>query len=373
MRIAVFTHSLDVNFGGILQAYALQQVLQEKGHDVTLIDCPSHWHLPAWKAPLAYSWRFFRKYVLRKSVYIRNERRLNSEFDAVMQRITPFIEHNIRRRIVRRFSEIKEGEYDALVVGSDQVWRPPFVERIADYYLNFASVWKDVHRIAYAASFGTEKWEYTPEETAVCSDLIRLFDAVSVREDSGIELCRNHLGAKVQQMPDPVMLLNADDYRQIVSETQPEAPSGNLLCCFLDATEEKTALASRIAREQGLTPFAAVAPVDGNKYPLEARIQPSVEWWLNAFNSARFILTDSYHASVFAILFDKPFVCIINKERGAARFSSIARLFDIPQNFLNSPKDYDVNSDYALPIEQIATILSKQRELGRAFLSENLK
>ena len=114
MRIAVFTHSLDVNFGGILQAYALQQVLQEKGHDVTLIDCPSHWHLPAWKAPLAYSWRFFRKYVLRKPVYIRNERRLNSEFDAVMQRITPFIEHNIRRRIVRRFSEIKEGEYDSV-------------------------------------------------------------------------------------------------------------------------------------------------------------------------------------------------------------------------------------------------------------------
>ena len=195
-----------------------------------------------------------------------------------------------------------------------------------------------------------------------------MFDAVSVREDSGIELCRNHLGAKVQQMPDPVMLLNADDYRQIVSETQPEAPSGNLLCCFLDATEEKTALASRIAREQGLTPFAAVAPVDGNKYPLEARIQPSVEWWLNAFNSARFILTDSYHASVFAILFDKPFVCIINKERGAARFSSIARLFDIPQNFLDSPKEYNANCDYELPHERIAATLSEQRKRAQSFL-----
>ena len=373
MRIAVFTHSLDVNFGGILQAYALQRVLNELGHETTLIDNPPHWSLPAWKAPLAYPWRAFRRHILREPVCIRNEKRLNGEFSAVMQRITPFIEGNIRRCIVHRFSEIKEGEFDALIVGSDQVWRPPFVENLADYYLSFATKWKNVRRIAYAASFGTEDWEYTSEETAVCSDLAHLFDAISVREDSGISLCRNHLGVKAQQMPDPVMLLTADDYRKIISNSQASAPHGNLLCCFLDATEDKTALATRIAREQGLTPFAAIAPTDGNKYPLEARIQPSVEWWLNAFDKASFVLTDSYHASLFAIIFGKPFVCIVNEARGAARFHSIARLLDIQRNFLENPKDYDANSDYALPMKQIATVLSKQRELGRAFLSENLE
>src|SRR5690606_15864360 len=102
--------------------------------------------------------------------------------------------------------------FDTYIVGSDQCWRPKYSPNITNYFLDFLNDKQNVIRISYAASFGTSDWEFNEPETKMCRDLIQKFDAVSVRESSGIELCQKYLDKEAQHVLDPTMLLELDDY-----------------------------------------------------------------------------------------------------------------------------------------------------------------
>ena len=93
------------------------------------------------------------------------------------------------------FNALNPNDFDAFIVGSDQVWRRLYMPDIYREYLSFAEGW-NVRRISYAASFGTEEWEYSPLETTECRRLLQKFDAVSVREASGVSLCKKHFGVE---------------------------------------------------------------------------------------------------------------------------------------------------------------------------------
>ena len=96
--------------------------------------------------------------------------------------------------------------FDAFVVGSDQVWRPRYNAYIPNLFLDFTEG-MSVKRIAYAASFGTDQWEFSAEQTTISSFLAKKFDIVSVREASGIQLCKQNLGVDAIQVLDPSLLL----------------------------------------------------------------------------------------------------------------------------------------------------------------------
>ena len=94
-------------------------------------------------------------------------------------------------------------------------------------------------------------------------------------------------------------------------------------------TPEKTALVNKIAEEKHLVPFCVNSMVENPMSPLNERIQPPVEQWLRGFYDAAFVVTDSFHACVFSIIFNKPFVVFSNHERGIGRFISLFNLFNI--------------------------------------------
>lgn len=104
---------------------------------------------------------------------------------------------------------------DAYVVGSDQVWRPAFNlgPRLGNMFLDFAG--DDVKKISYAASFGCKEWEYTEEQERMCGKLAKRFDAISVREASGVDLCKEHFGVDATLVLDPTLLLNKEDYGKV--------------------------------------------------------------------------------------------------------------------------------------------------------------
>lgn len=112
----------------------------------------------------------------------------------------------------------KKNRYDAVIVGSDQTWRPKYSPNIYDFYLDFISKDKRIKRIAYASSFGVDDWEYSAEETKKCAKLSKLFDGISVREQSGIDLCKDHLGVDSELALDPTLLLNKDDYVTLIGD-----------------------------------------------------------------------------------------------------------------------------------------------------------
>ena len=326
MKIAILTLPLHTNYGGILQAYALQTVLERMGHEACLIEeRRKPLRLPLWRASLAYGKRILKN-LTGHSCPIFYEQKINRETPIVSQYTERFIEKYLKRRIVETFSDVKETDFDAIVVGSDQIWRPKYFHGREHAYLDFTAGWQ-LKRLAYAASFGTDEWEYTLNQAKRCGELLRQFDAVSVREDSGVNLCRTYFGVEAQHVLDPTMLLSVNDYIRLFKEAGTPASKGDLLCYILDETPEKEALINRVAKEKHLKPFRVNSRAGIYNAPLRERIQPPVEQWLRGFYDADFVITDSFHACVFSIIFNKPFLVVGNTKRGMTRFESLLGMF----------------------------------------------
>ena len=328
MRIGIVTLPLHTNYGGILQAYALQTVLERMGHDVCVIEEKRKpRRLPAWKAPLAYGKRIVKN-MLGHPCPVFYEKQRAKEQVIVRQNTDKFIASHVKQRKVDGFSELKGSEYDAIIVGSDQVWRPYYFREIEHAYLDFTAGW-NIRRIAYAASFGTDEWEYTPEQASLCGGLLKSFDAVSVRESSGVDLCLKHFGVKAQHVLDPTMLLAKEDYVGLFKANGTPPSNGTLLCYILDEANEKKAVIEEVAKSKGLVPFYVGSKVETPSAPLAERIQPPLEHWLRGFYDAEFVVTDSFHACVFSIIFNKPFLALGNPQRGMSRFASLLGTFGL--------------------------------------------
>lgn len=339
MKIGILTLPLHTNYGGILQAYALQTVLERMGYSVEVID--KRWETIPWNR-----WNrmiFHIKSGLRKLVnkpYCLDYRH-PSVYPHVSINTRVFIEKYIRQRHIEDWSELNESDYDVIVVGSDQIWRPIYVPYLMDSrpenaFLDFAAGWA-VKRISYAPSFGTTDWEYSDEASLACSELLKKFDAVSVRESSGVDLVNRHFGVRAEHVLDPTLLLSREDYIQLCAST-PKS-KGNFLTYILDSNDQITAFIDSIAERNNLTAFTVNSKVENPWAPLKDRIQPSVEQWLRGFYDAELIITDSFHACVFSLIFNKPFIVIGNKERGLARFESFLSMFHQQERLISSLSD----------------------------------
>ena len=365
MKIAILTLPLHTNYGGILQAYALQTVLERMGHEACLIEeRRKRLHLPLWKAPLSYGKRIVKN-LIGHSFPIFYEQKRNREGPIERQYTDKFINSYIKRRIIENFSEVKEDDFDVIIVGSDQIWRPKYFTKINTAYLDFTEGW-NIKRLAYAASFGTDEWEYTPEQTEECGRLLKKFDAVSVREESGAELCQKHFNVKATHVLDPTMLLEAKDYIKLFEEANTPKSNGTLLIYILDETPQKATFIEKIANQKGLIPFRANSKVENWKTPLHERIQPPVEQWLRGFYDAEFVVTDSFHACVFSILFNKPFVVVGNIERGVSRLKSLLSLFRLGDRLIDI--NYSIDSVEDILWEDVNSLLDYNREISRDYL-----
>ena len=231
-------------------------------------------------------------------------------------------------------------DYDAYIVGSDQVWRPAY-NNIANTFLDFTSEW-DVKRIAYAASFGTDQWEFSNEQTEICRSLIARFQAVSVRESSGISLCQEYLQRDALHVLDPTMLLKRTDYESLISDAYVTPIKGQIFVHILDKDEDKTILIGKIEKLKNWESFSVNCAVDEHEVyvPIEFRIQPPVEQWLLGFRKAEFVVTDSFHATVFSIIFNKPFIVYANEKRGLARFVSLLEMFGLEHRIITNSNQF---------------------------------
>jgi hypothetical protein len=353
MKIGILSLVLHSNYGGILQSYALQTVLERMGHEVTVLTRDRDIHRSWIRLSLSYAKYLLKKYVLGNDVVFYNTWKLNKERREREQHTSDFINRYIHTRTIRHLTPGIFDDMDAIVVGSDQVWRSRYFKSqwgttMGDAFLKFQEH-SNQKRIAYAASFGTDEWEYTVEETAECARLLKKFDAVSVREASAVRLCKTRLGYNdARHVLDPTMLLDKEDYIRLVNQANTPKSPGNLMCYVLDYNAEKQQLIERIAQERALTPFYANSQINNAHLPNSERIQPPLEQWLCGFMDAEFVVTDSFHACVFSIIFGKPFVVVGNKERGMTRFQSLLKMFSLEQNLILSIEEYIHGCSYQI-------------------------
>ncbi|MFI3319817.1 MAG: polysaccharide pyruvyl transferase family protein [Rikenellaceae bacterium] len=369
MKVGIVTLPLSANYGGILQAYALQSVLQRMGHTVCMFATPTKPILPSYLEPLVW----LNRVVMRNVIGNKNVRPYLSpqKQKLVYQHTQRFIDTYINQLHSVRYSELPENCVDAIVVGSDQVWRPRYFGKkiIADAYLEFARGW-DIKRLSYAASFGTAEWEYSESQTAKCKELIAKFDAVSVREESAVGLCKDHFGVEAQHLLDPTMLLSKEDYIELVEKNATPKSAGDLMVYILDDTADKQAVVDAVAKIKGLTPFRSNSKAESGNAPLEERIQPPLEQWLRGFMDAEFVVADSFHACVFSIIFNKPFIALCNKARGASRFESLLKIFGLEDRLIETSQELTAEHMSDIDYQQVNKIKETWVAKSMAFLSK---
>lgn len=377
MRIGILTLPLHTNYGGILQAYALQTVLERMGHQVVVFDTPNKMPLPPlWKIPLTFAKRLFLKSMGRiDRIFI--EKYNNQIRPVIAKEIQPFVDERIHRKVLTNFSTLEAHEFDAIVVGSDQIWRSIYFvplwlwQKMEKAYLSFTKGW-NIKRISYAASFGTDKWEYNEEQTLHSKEALQMFDAVSVREENGVKLCKQYFEVDAIHVLDPTMLLDANDYIELFKQKQTPKSRGNLLNYVLDETDEIKNLIQKVASENKMIPFAVNNPYENDDTkPLNQRIKPSVETWLRGFYDADFVITDSFHACVFSIIFKKQFIVVGNKERGMARFASLLKMFGLEERLVD--EKFDIKTLQPIDYDKVYNLYGQLRERSLYFLSENLE
>jgi hypothetical protein len=383
MKIGILTMPLHSNYGGLLQAYALQKVLKQMGHEVWIISREKP-DMNLLRKAASLTKGILYRYILKNKIrplvtfWITKQETLILE-----QHTSAFLNSYIFPRTKplksnRTLSkEIEKQKFDAYVVGSDQVWRPQYVPCITNYFLDFVKKQKNVKKIAYAVSFGIDNWEFKENETRKCSTLAQKFDAVSVREDSGINLCRKYLHREASQVLDPTLLLDKSDYIDIVLNAQTLQNSGNLMTYILNPSPEKSDLINRIAQNIHLHPFSVMPSrkfTQKSKNNIEECIFPPVDQWLRGFMDAEYVVTDSFHGCAFSIIFNKPFVAIANEKRGITRFTSLLKLFDLENRLIYFPNQLTIEMIQA-PInwDSVNTIKSNKQMLSFQFLQESLK
>ena len=372
MRIAILTLPIHSNYGGILQAYALQTTLQRLGHEVEILqkDC---WIPPLRDLMPRYIRRVGAKLLKRPSQEIFIEKNKWKEKLIIQSNLDRFKRKHLRMRIISSLKDVDGSEYDAVVVGSDQIWRKIFFTGMwcspMEYaYAGFCD--KNIKRISYAASFGLSDCnEYTPEEITLCKRAISRFEAVSVREDTGIELCKNVFGVEAVQVVDPTMLLTANDYIDILEATESHE-SGEILTYILDNSIFKEDVVKKVEKEFNYTSFSINRPENDRSIPIIDRIQPSMDTWLSGFRKAKVVITDSFHACVFSIIFNKPFIAIGNKGRGMTRFDSLLKQFGQEMRLITN---HYPGREWLYEIMNCPNVnLDAEREGSISFLRENL-
>lgn len=372
MKLGILTQPLKDNYGGLLQAYALKTTLERLGHQVEVINRRRD------TVSLAYR----LKNIVRKVVGRGPKFSLTSNQEKVISQHT----RDFAQRYIVDITEpiynttgLKgiAGKFDGFVVGSDQCWRPRYSPQISNYFLDFVDNPQTLG-ISYAASFGVDFWEFTREQAAICKSNIHKFKAVSVREKSGIDLTNKYLGVDSVHVLDPTMLLKKEDYINLIEKENEKSTNGKLLHYVLDKNKSKEGLINYVGERFGYEVFSAhqkTKPDANTIKNIEDCIFPKVTTWLNAFKQAEFVITDSFHGTVFSILFNKPFLVIANINRGKSRFDSLLELYGLQDRLISDLDTFDINvieSIREIDWNKVNNIVKEKREFSLNFLKSNL-
>lgn len=385
MKIGILTQPLLNNYGGLLQNYALQHVLRQMGAEPETIDHGRRkdvWWKAAISTVIEVLYIVFHPSLCKAKRYQLTP----YEKEIVSRNTCAFIGKYITRTQSFRTNReldviIKKGNYDGYVVGSDQCWRPCYSGGFwKEMFLSFIEKRNDIKRIAYAASFGTDQWEYSSQMTSVCKSLANKFDLITVRESSGVNLCREYLGVDAVHVLDPTMLLSREDYVKLVEEEKEPKSPGDLFYYILDPSSTKTEFIQRIAKTNNIRPFTVLPRFQAEnrkkndvKEHIEECVYPSVTSWLRGFMDAKMVIVDSFHGAVFSIIFNKPFWVMANQERGNARFDSLLTLFELEDRLIQ-PANWDkIDFDRSINWEKVNSIREKEQERCTKLLLDALK
>lgn len=289
-RIGVMTFLHNENYGSILQAWALQQVLLDLGYEARHID-----YLPSKKEKLLNLMRSGNspKLILEGMRKKNAVRKMHSGFDdfrAEHLRLTaPCADHAALTKAA--------ADFDVLLCGSDQIWSPVWLNPA--YFLDFS----DAPKVAYAPSLGVSELPNRVKQRRIAR-LVKRFAAVSVREAEGAELLRQMAGVDATLLPDPVMLLPKARWQGLMDADAPAEPY--VLCYFIGENPQYWAAVRQAAAKAncGVRVIPRTEDARAAGYPLVENVSP--QRWLTLLGNAAHVVTDSFHGATFCAILNTP-------------------------------------------------------------------
>lgn len=337
-------HYENYNYGANLVAYSLSEAIKSIGYNPYVIDFDPFPDLNAIDRHRTQALYKFRKKHLNMTPRFRDSSELS----------------------------ILNDYLDMYVVGSDQVWRKEITQKnLKTYFLDFA---KDKNKIAYAASMGRDCFEGDEYETIKCSTLLSSFYNISVREDSGKDICYNDFNQKAEVVLDPTLLLNKDDYEKVIDEEYEE--NVDVAVYFVSDYEKNNILERERKTLSKLFPHKNIVNIKGEfKETLYGKkfMFNSISKWLDGIRKCEYVVTDSYHGLVFSLLFQKKVILIAKNSIAISRFQTLFSRLEGNLEKINYSSLQDVkNIDYTLNYEEINKNLNKYRDISMKFLKDNL-
>lgn len=310
MKVGIVTFYRAPNYGAMLQANSLRRFIEAMGHDVVFVSYP---RVAASRLPL---WRVF---VSRHLQGIKTKLK-----NYVRYQMMDFAASFPQTKRCRTMDDLRQAtaDCDAFIVGSDQMWNPLWCSRahLPLVMLDFAPEGKP--RIAYAASFGTTVWR-EDQNAKLAGELLHKFAKISVREESGVKLAKDLSGrTDAVQLVDPTLLHTADFYRKIITDAGVEIPEHKRPTIFRYLLDEWDNEAVSQKAFEFVKAKLNLMETDSDRIPVRGLLAPlckllgvtakvSVPEWLAKIAASDFVFTNSFHGTVFAILFHRPFVSLL--------------------------------------------------------------
>lgn len=347
-RINLLTLHYADNNGSALQAYATCKILRNLGHEVTVINLQNkstmhgrYRHPSNWSSFLRYYnfWRF---------------------------------QHRYMSPMTRRMYEMDVAKLppcDYTIVGSDQTWNADFIAvKKGTYYLNFV---KDgSQKIALASSFGKSVWEASPEFTEKVKGWLSDFKAISVREKSGVDICKQLFGKNAVHVLDPTLALG--DFSELL-DMEPHIE--NEIRCFLFKRGYSLDVIDYVAEKEHL-PVCQVNARGRKTYRQFPYWKNSPIKWMKMIRDAKIWFSDSFHGVAFGIIFKKQFIALCNDEKKLERIKSLLSLLGLEEKLVYSLDDLKNRYDEVMaPIDydRVYAVLQKEQEKFVSFIKENVK
>lgn len=355
--IGILTLHYGLNYGGVLQAYALQKTLQLHGYDCKIID----------RIPISfgkYKYLFKRKFIHPFTHCGFADFRRNF----LNYKTYPVFTSQQMQELSRKF--------ETIIVGSDQVWRKGIFSVEGNYFLNFLPEASRTKGISYAASFGVDFWEYDSKETEEIKRCLTGFKAISVREESGVSLIKEKCNLNSICVLDPTLLADSKIYDPLLLKSN-YTTKGKLVSYILDWNDYKKNVTTELTSKLGKETVHILPQQRNRKGYLQGfrDHEPYVYDWLKAIKDSDYVITDSYHGTIFSIIFNKQFLVIGNKERGLTRFVSLLKKFDLTDRILNEtqPLRTETLLENDIEYDLVNRILSEERNSSMFFLRSNLE
>ncbi|EIY8434456.1 polysaccharide pyruvyl transferase family protein, partial [Escherichia coli] len=358
----------DHNYGAVLQAVALENVLKQLGKNAEHIN-----FIPKKKGNknikqfiieflTSIGLKPFIYRVFNKKVIIKNKVEGSEIFEDFRNKYLN------RTKAFHSLNDLMELEdsYSSVIVGSDQVWRPKMYSDLTEieiYFLSFIS--QKTKKISYAASFGVERWEYDKNDnvTHKAQKYLNKFNSISVREKSGVDICNSVFDIRAEHVLDPTLLIGRDFFDNLIKDKQPLVQK-TISYYKLDLCESFLA---------GIEHLANLTGYETNNIYYKQLNNGSYEYypvldWLSMINSSSIIITDSFHCVCFSILFNKSFYCCLNKERGASRLESLLNELGLQDRLISEEELSRIYTIVDINYSPVEDILNKHRKQSIEFL-----